>query len=291
VLTRRRMTAGLVPFLAGESPRRSEAAEASLATALMRIEAASGGRLGVGIVDTASGARHSHRGAERFPMCSTFKLLACGALLARVDAGKDHLDRIVRFAAGDVVSYSPVTGSRAGGNGMSLSDLCAAALTQSDNTAGNLILRSLGGPSAVTAYARTLGDQVTRLDRFETELNTAIPGDPRDTTTPLAIAENLRALTFGDRLATGSRDQLTAWLLACQTGGAKLRAGLPVDWRIGDKTGGGAYGTNNDIAVLWPPGRAPLVVSVYLTETKAGFDAGNATIASVGRAVRDALAA
>ncbi len=172
---------------------------------------------------------------------------------------------------------------------MTLAELCEAALTQSDNTAGNLILASLGGPSAVTASARSLGDLSTRLDRTETDLNEATPGDLRDTTTPDAMAGNLMALVVGNRLSARSRDQLTAWLVSNQTGGAKLRAGLPPDWRIGDKTGGGDWGTTNDVAVLWPPGRQPLVVCVYLTETKASFADRNATIAAVGRAIRTAL--
>ena len=217
-------------------------------------------------------------------MCSTFKVLACAAVLARVDAGLDSLSRRIRFEAGDLVTYSPVTKDRTGGDGMTLAELCEAGITQSDNTAGNLMLASLSGPSGVTAYARALGDAVTRLDRTETGLNEASPGDPRDTTTPGAMTTNLGALVLGTPLSGPSRDQFIAWLVANQTGGAKLRAGLPEHWRIGDKTGGGEWGTTNDVAVIWPPDRRPVIISVYLTATTASFDERNAAIAAVGRA-------
>ena len=245
--------------------------------------------MGVAFLDTATGQRSGHRSNERFPLCSTFKVLACGAVLTRVDAGREDLSRRIVFGPEDVVTYSPVTKDRVGRDGMTLAELCEAALTQSDNTAGNLILASLGGPAAVTAYARFLGDPTTRLDRKETDLNEARPGDLRDTTTPEAMASDLLSLVVGDRLSARSRDQLTTWLVSNQTGGAKLRAGLPQDWRIGDRTGGGDFGTTNDVAVLWPPGRKPLIVCVYLTETKASFADRNATIAAVGRAVATTL--
>ena len=291
--TRRGFSAGLVTTMLAASlapsPRGVHAAERAAdvetAEALGRIEAASGGRLGVAILDTASGRRTGHRSTERFPLCSTFKVLACGAVLIRVDSGREDLDRRIIFGSEDLVTYSPVTKDRVGREGMTLGELCKAAMTQSDNTAGNLILRSLGGPSAVTATARSLGDPSTRLDRNETDLNEATPGDLRDTTTPDAMAGDLMSLVVGDRLSERSRDQLTTWLVSNETGGAKLRAGLPRDWRIGDKTGGGDRGTTNDVAVLWPPGRQPLIVCVYLTETQASFADRNATIAAVGRAI------
>ena len=278
---RRRFLAGAATVLAGAVPYPA-AAEAA-AAALARIEAASGGRLGVAVRDAQGTLRLGHRAAERFPMCSTFKLLAASALLTRVDAGREDLDRRVRFTAREVVDYSPVTQGRTGGAGMTLAELCEAAMTQSDNTAGNLILAAIGGPEAVTAYARTIGDAATRLDRTETALNEAAPGDPRDTTTPAAMAADLHALVLGTRLSAPSRDRLAGWLLANRTGAAKLRAGVPADWRVGDKTGGGGHGSTNDIAVLWPPARPPLVACVYLTGTEAPFAERNAAIAAVGR--------
>ena len=284
-LTRRHSLTGLGAALAARTALAADPAGTGLAGKLARIEERIGGRLGVAVYDTGSGQHHGHRSDERFPMCSTFKVLACAAVLARVDMGQEDLSRRIRFEASDLVTYSPVTKDRVGGGGMALADLCEAGITQSDNTAGNLILASLGGPSGVTSYARALGDIVTRLDRTETGLNDAIPGDPRDTTTPGAMTANLRALVAGNALTQPSRDQLTAWLVANQTGGAKLRAGLPGDWRVGDKTGGGDWGTTNDVAVIWPPGRKPVIVSVYLTGTKASFDDRNAAIAAIGRAL------
>ena len=168
---------------------------------------------------------------------------------------------------------------------MTLAELCEAAMTRSDNTAGNLILRSLGGPAFATAFARSLGDKMTRLDRWETDLNEATPGDPRDTTTPSAMAPLLRKLLLEKQLSRKSREQLIAWLVANTTGDARLRAGLPSDRRIADKTGTGERGTANDIAAIWPPQRKPFVVSVFVTDTKASLAVRNAKIASIGREV------
>jgi beta-lactamase class A len=220
---------------------------------------------------------------ERFPMCSTFKLLLASAVLTRKDRGKEDLARKVVYTQAQVVSYSPLSGPRAGGEGMTVAELCEAALTRSDNTAANLLLESIGGPPALTAFARGIGDPLTRLDRNETTLNEAIPGDPRDTTTPAAMLADMRALLLGERLSAGSREQLIAWLVANKTGDARLRAGLPKDWRVGDKTGTGDRGTANDIAIIWPAGRAPLLVTTYLTgATHASPAQRDAAIAKVG---------
>ncbi len=175
-------------------------------------------------------------------------------MLARVDRGQERLDRRIVFSDKDLVTYSPVTKDHVGPAGMSVADICAAAVTLSDNTAGNLMLASFGGPAALTAYARSLGDGLTRLDRIETALNEAAPGDPRDTTTPNAMLGDMQRLLVGDALSAKSRRHLTQWLLASKTGTKRIRAGLPSDWRVGDKTGGGDNGTANDIAVAWPPG-------------------------------------
>jgi len=263
---------------------------AALGRRLGEIEAQSGGRLGVAILDTQTGGKAGHRGDERFPMCSTFKALAAAAVLARVDAGEQLLTRRIRFEASEVVPYSPATKPRAGGEGMTLAELCEAAITLSDNTAANLLLANIGGPAGLTGFARRLGDAQTRLDRSEPELNEALPGDARDTTTPAAMLGNLHELVLGDALEPASRDQLTAWLLANKTGDARLRAGLPKDWRVGDKTGSGARGTVNDIAVIWPPQRTPLIATVYLTGAAGSDEARNATHAAVGKAIAAALA-
>jgi beta-lactamase class A len=294
MITRRRLVGGAGAAVAGFALAGAQAWAtgerlAQLGADFAKIESDSGGRLGVAVLDTLTQARAAHRADERFPMCSTFKLLAAAAVLARVDAGKERLDRRVRFEVGDVVVYSPITKERTGGEGMSLAELCEAAMTVSDNTAGNLLLATLGGPAGLTAYARSLGDAVTRLDRIEPDLNEAIAGDPRDTTSPAAMLANLHTLVLGTALAASSKDQLTRWLLGNKTGDTRLRAGLPSGWRVGDKTGSGERGTTNDVGIIWPRERAPVLVSIYLTGTSAGAEQRNATLAAVGRAVASAL--
>ncbi|RDK02809.1 class A beta-lactamase [Paraburkholderia lacunae] len=279
---------------ASASSQRSGAGNADrIRQQLAQIEAETGGRLGVAILDTASGLHAGLRMDERFPMCSTFKLLAAAAMLARTDRGQEDLQRRILFSKADLLPNSPVTGEhtreRTGGAGMSVADLCNAAITRSDNTAANLLLASFGGPAGLTAFARSVGDSVTRLDRIEPTLNEAIPGDPRDTTTPNAMLGNLRELLLGERLSASSREQLKAWLVANQTGDERIRAKLPKDWRVGDKTGTGDRGTANDVAILWPPGRAPILVSVYLTETSGNAKRNNAAIAKVGALVSASL--
>ncbi|WP_407174683.1 class A beta-lactamase [Bradyrhizobium sp. STM 3562] len=266
----------------------AETGFARLPDAFAKAEVDSGGRLGVTVLDTGDGTAIGHHENERFPMCSTFKVLAAAAVLSRIDAGEEQIARRIRVAPGDLLAYAPVTKQHVGAD-MSVADLCEAALTLSDNTAANLLLASLGGPSAVTQYARALGDDLTRLDRIEPDLNTADPGDLRDTTTPLAMARDLAALATGTALSPASRELLINWLVGCKTGDAKLRAGLPKTWRVGDKTGSGAHGTSNDVAVIWPPGRAPLIIAVYLTETALPDDKRNASFAAIGRAVAAAL--
>jgi beta-lactamase class A len=290
MLTRRGFATSAIVSLIGARGRRA-AAESSLNAldaAIAKIEAESGGRLGVAVLDTGSGALAGHRIDERFPMCSTFKTLAAAAILARVDAGKEQLARRIPVEQKDILSYAPITKQHVGKD-MTVAELCETAVTLSDNTAANLLLASLGGPSAITAYVRSLGDDITRLDRIEPDLNEATPGDPRDTTTPAAMAKNLKQLTTGTALSAASSDQLIIWLVGCKTGDAKLRAGLPKSWRIGDKTGSGHHGSSNDAAVIWPEGKPPVIVTSYLTETAAPDDKRNATHAAIGRAVAAAF--
>jgi len=255
----------------------------ALADGLAGLEHQHGGRLGVSILDTGTGQRVAHRGDERFLMCSTFKLFAVAAVLARVDRGTEQLDRRVVFGQDVLLSYAPVTSHHVGPPGLSVAALCAAAITVSDNTAANLLLKSLGGPSAVTAFARNLGDTVTRLDRIEPELNVASPGDIRDTTTPNAALVTLQKLLLGTALSSASREQLIAWLRGCTTGAEKLRAGLPPDWSIGDKTGSGAQNETNDIGILFPPQRKPLLVTAYYAASSADAATRDAVLAEVGR--------
>ncbi|MBS1820813.1 MAG: class A beta-lactamase [Acidobacteria bacterium] len=248
---------------------------------LAALERRSKGRLGVAIL-LPSGRYITQRPNERFPMCSTFKFLAAAIVLQRVDRGKERLDRAISYAKSDLVAHSPETEKHAGGS-MTVAALTKAMLTLSDNTAANLLLASFGGPAAVTAFARSIGDTVTRLDRNETSLNEATPGDPRDTTTPLAMLGNLRKILFGDVLKPASRTQLTGWMLANTTGKAKFVAGLPADWKVADKTGAGSHGSNNDIGVLYPPGGKPVFVTSYLTETDLTTEECNAIHAEVAR--------
>jgi len=257
---------------------------------LEELETRSGGRLGVAFLDTASGLSFGHRATERFPMCSTFKLLAAAAVLHRADRHAENLDRFVPYSSADLVTYSPVASLHVRDKGMSLRALCEAAITQSDNTAGNLLLAAIGGPAGLTRFARSIGDHATRLDRTEPSLNEAAPGDPRDTTTPNSMLGNLRSLLLGKVLSVTGRDTLQQWLRGNQTGGARLRAGMPADWSIGDKTGSGENGTTNDIAIAWPPSRPPLLITAYLTGSPLSGDERNAVLADVARAVSARLA-
>ena len=286
---RRLIVAGLVlvPLITTQA---TEPAASRLDGSEKRLEAIEtnfGGRLGVAVLDTGTGQRLEHRAKERFPMCSTFKVLAVAAVLHRVDEKQDQLTRVVPYTRADLLEYAPVTTEHVKEGGMTLRELCAAALQLSDNTAANLLLKTIGGPEGLTRYARALGDQKTRLDRIEPYLNSAIPGDERDTTTPAAMLANLRVLLLGDALSAPSRQQLDAWLGANKTGAEMLRAGLPKDWRVGDKTGRGAHGATNDIAILRPPGKAPILVAVYSVDATVSTTARLAAIAEVGRVITE----
>lgn len=252
-------------------------------SALRELERRNGGRLGVAMLDTASGRRVAYRGDERFPMCSTFKFLAAALVLARVDRAEERLDRRIVFSERELVTYSPATKEHAGPAGMAIETICAAAMTLSDNTAGNLMLASFGGPEGLTAFLRGLGDPVTRLDRIETALNEGTPGDPRDTTSPAAMLATMQKIVAGDTLSATSRERLVGWMLDSKTGDKRLKAGLPAAWRVGDKTGTGGHGSANDIAVAWPPGRAPVLVTAYYTGSTISDDARSAAIAEAGR--------
>jgi len=282
MISRRAVLAGVA--LAGLSiSARADDRDATLERALADLERRHGGRLGVAILDTANGRLIQHRGDERFPLCSTFKFLAAALVLARVDRDAESLNRRIVYAQSDIVPYSPVTEKHIGGDGMAVGDICDAAVTLSDNTAGNLLLDSFGGPAGLTAYMRSLGDSVTRLDRTEPTLNEAAPGDPRDTTTPAAMVAILRKTVLGTALRPSSRDQLAAWLIANKTGDKRLRAGIPRGWKVGDKTGSGGNNATNDIAVAWPPNRAPILITAYYVEARATDDQRAAVLADVGR--------
>jgi len=246
------------------------------------LESAAQARLGVHIIDTASGLEYGHRAEERFMMLSSFKTLASALVLARVEQGQESLQRRIRYTRDDLVTWSPVTEKHVGGDGLTLGQLCEATITTSDNTAANLILASYGGPAALTAYLRSLGDTITRLDRNEPELNLPSGTQLLDTTTPRAMTQTLHKLLVGNALTAGSRATLIGWLNANTTGDKRLRAGVPASWTIGEKTGTNRTDAN-DVGIAWPPGRSPLLVSAYLAESTAPAAARDAALAGVGR--------
>lgn len=247
---------------------------------LAELEARAGGRLGVTVLDTGTGARFGHRSDERFGMFSTFKLPLAAVILQRVDAGAERLDRAIAISKADVVRGSSVVEKHVGGS-MTVGDLCAATVSTSDNAAANLLLATCGGPDAVTAFVRSLGDSVTRLDLSEDGM--VAHDDERDTTSPAAMAATMQTILTGDVLMASSRDVLISWLKATTTGPKRLRAGLPTDWPIGHKTGTGPDGPANDIAIAWPPGRAPLIVTAYYEGAGKTEAERSAVLADVGR--------
>lgn len=274
------LTAPLLPPIL-----RVSATEADPAARFEALEKRHGGRLGIAVRDTASGRLYGRRMSERFPMCSTFKAPLAAAVLARVDRDEEQLDRRIIAGASDLVPYAPAVEKRLGPPGLTIAELCAASVTLSDNVAANLLLATLGGPPGFTAFLRRIGDEVTRLDRIEPALNEALPGDPRDTTTPEAMTATLQRLVLGDALKPSSRALLTAWLRGNKVGDARLRAGAAKGWAIADKTGTGERQTANDVGLLIPPSGAPFVVSVYYTGAAATPAQCNAVIAEVARIV------
>lgn len=255
---------------------------------LQQLEAGFAGRLGVVAIHTGTGEVLSYRGEERFPLCSTFKAMLAGAILQRSVLTPELLQKRITYQRSDLVSYSPISEQHVQ-DGMTVAQLCAATVQYSDNGAANLLMKLLDGPEGVTTFARSIGDHHFRLERWETELNTAIPGDLRDTTTPLAMAHSLQKLVLGQALPAAQRQQLQDWLLGNTTGATRIRAGVPAGWAVGDKTGTGDYGTTNDVAVLWPTGKAPVVLALYLTQAAKDATPRNETLAQAARIVVDWL--
>lgn len=249
------------------------------------IERRIGGRLGVHALDTGTGRELAHRADERFAMCSTFKWALAAAVLSRVDRGELSLDDRVSYGPSDLLEHAPITREHVGEGAMSVGALAQAAITVSDNTAANLLLAKVDGPSGFTKWVRSLGDRVTRLDRLEEDLNENAPGDPRDTTSPRAMVGLMREVLCGEVLSPSSRERLLGWLRSCETGKDRLRAGLPPSWTVGDKTGTGAHGAVNDVAIAVPPGRAPILVAAYLSDGAAELPDLVAAHADVGRLV------
>jgi beta-lactamase class A len=249
---------------------------------VMSIEGKFGGKLGVAILDTGTGHMFTSRGDERFPFCSVGKFAGVAALLARVDQGEEVLSRLIAYTKHDLVAHSPVTELHLA-TGMTVGALCAASIKLSDNSAHNLILDSVGGPSAVTQFHRSMGDRITRVDRREPELNSVEAGDLRDTTSPRAIALFMQRVLMGNVLSPTSRTQLLDLLIGTKTGDKRLRAATPLGWQVGDKTGTGPRNATNDIAIVLPPGRPPIMIAAFYLESTASLEDREAVLAEVGR--------
>lgn len=283
-MIRRQVLSGIALTGLGAIAGRVTGASPPFRARIASIEARTGGRLGVAILDTQSGRLIAYRGDERFPCCSVLKLPAVAFVLARVDSGEEHLDRLVHYSKADLVDYSPVT-ERHAGTGTTVAALCQAAVTVSDNTAQNLILGSFGGPAALTAFLRSMGDEVTRSDRSEPDLNVVPVGDIRDTTSPVAMARFMRRVLTTGALSRASSDQLAAWLRTTTTGDKRLRAAAPPAWWVGDKTGTGPAPRNatNDAAVFRRPDRGPVIVTAFCVDSSAPLAVREAALSEVGR--------
>lgn len=295
VLAGATLVAGCATAPANTTPRHTSATSTTSAvaptadpSALRELENQYGLRLGVYAVNTHTGQTMSYRDDEPFAMMSTFKTYVAAALLHDHPLSTGYFDQVIRYTEADLVANSPVTSTRVA-TGMTIAELCEATITKSDNTAVNLLLRELGGPQTITAFARDIKDMRTRLDRWEPEMSEAAPGDSRDTTTPAAMGEGYRSLVLGDVLATPEKDQLTAWLLANTTGGERIRAGLPADWKTADKTGSGGYGSANDIAITWTPDGTPLAIAIMTTKETENAEYDSKPIAAATKIVAEAL--
>ncbi|MCK1738513.1 class A beta-lactamase [Bradyrhizobium sp. 138] len=266
------------PVLAAGAPPELEA-----------YERESGGRIGVYAENLASGAKLAWRADERFVMCSTFKASLAACVLARVDRGEE-LAAMISYGKADLLDHAPVAKQNLAAGAMSVADMCKAIVELSDNTCANLLLARIGGPAALTAFWRSLGDTTSRLDHNEPELNRSSPGKPEDTTTPVAMVGNLRRLVVGEALAPACRAQLTEWMVNCKTGANRLRGGLPASWKIGDKTGSNGKDAAGDIAVAWPKPDTPILIAAYVQGGTPTAGQIEAAFARIGRMVAERLA-
>ncbi|EOA2962497.1 class A beta-lactamase BlaA [Yersinia enterocolitica] len=284
-LRRALLLAGItLPLVNFSLPTWAAAIPGSLDKQLAALEHSANGRLGIAMINTGNGTKILYRGARRFPFCSTFKFMLAAAVLGQSQSQPNLLNKHINYHESDLLSYAPITRKNLA-HGMTVSELCAATIQYSDNTAANLLLKELGGLAAVNQFARSIGDQMFRLDRWEPDLNTALPNDPRDTTTPAAMAASMNKLVLGDALLPAQRSQLATWLKGNTTGDATIRAGAPADWMVGDKTGSGDYGTTNDIAVLWPTKSAPIVLVVYFTQREKNAKSRHDVLASATKII------
>lgn len=263
---------------AAAEPSMGTPSAAGMDAGFARLEGRFHARLGVYAVDTGTGRVVSYQADRRFAYCSTFKVLATGVLLRR----GAPLGKVIRYRQSDLVDYSPIT-SRHVATGMTLEAIMEAAIEYSDNTAANLLLEQLGGPRGLQAALRGIGDATTHSDRNQPTVDTAIPGDTRDTSTARALGDDLRQFVLGHLLSPGNRQLLTGWLMRNTTGGPYIRAGVPRGWKVGDKTGNGDWGTRNDIAVAWPPHGAPVVIAVLSSRGSRDAASDDALIADATR--------
>jgi beta-lactamase class A len=257
-MNRRDVLTGALALLAPRS-----FAQGAPFTAIADYERNGGGRIGLHAENLRTGATLVWRAHERFVMCSTFKASLAACVLAEVDRGRARLDEPIAYGRADLLEYAPVAEQNVDKGALSVGEMCRAAVELSDNTCANALLARVGGPPALTAFWRSIGDDVSRLDHNEPELNRSPPGDPHDTTTPAAMAATLRRLVLGDVLSPDSRERLTRWMLDCKTGENRLRAGLPKDWRVGDKTGNNGKDACGDIAVAWPRQGGAILICAY----------------------------
>ncbi len=251
---------------------------------IRQVEGEISARIGVTILDTQGNTKWDYKGNERVPLTSTFKTIACAKLLRDAEHGELLLTDSVTVVSKLLQAYSPVTKDLLGRK-ISFKEACSAAMLTSDNTAANIVLEAIGGPSELTQFIRSIGDNVTRLDRSEPELNEGKPGDIRDTTTPTAIAETISELLYGTTLSKTSQLQLKSWMVNNQVTENLLRSVLPVGWEIADRSGAGGYGSRSITAVVWSQTHAPKIISIYIAETGASFEQRNESIVKIGKAV------
>jgi beta-lactamase class A len=284
-------------FLAGATglvtwPALADAQDASARPEVYERE--TGGRIGLYAENLSTGAKLVWRADERFVMCSSFKASLAAFVLSQVDRGLDDLDDMISYGRSDLLDYAPVARQHRGEGTdkatISVAEMCKGAVELSDNTFANLLLARVGGPASLTAFWRATGDAVTRLDHNEPALNYSPPGDPNDTTTPAAMAGNLRRFLLGDVLSAGSREKLTGWMLDCKTGDNRLRGGLPGNWKIADKTGNNGHDATGDIAVAWPGSGGPVLICVYVQGGSPTPPQLQAVFADIGRMVGHRLA-
>jgi len=259
--------------------------------ALADYERQSGGRIGLHAENLKSGKKIAWRAEERFVMCSTFKASLVACTLSRVDRGKEDLARSISYGPDDLQDfYAPVAKQNLAKGRMTVREMCEAAVELSDNACANLLLASIGGPAVLTDFWRSTGDAVSRLDHNEPVLNRSKPGDPHDTTTPIAMAGNLRRFLLGNVLSPEARGRLLNWMIACQTGANRLRGGLPVAWQIADKTGNNGVDAAGDIAMVWPAPGMSVVICAYTQGGTPSASQLESVFREIGRAVAQSLA-